>query len=336
MEAFVEVESQDLYDKDKVSNPYNAYFHRTTSSCRMVYYEPHPEKGLIKRFVMVSFSRRDIVPVRCVATFQKIASGYGETLKYDPNPVYTNGIYIYYDKAYDGPVTVLDMNSAYLYALSQPLADWTTREECSMDEVISKKYDYYSFENGINREIFHKDDQLAMMAAYCWFGVRIYGFKSRLFYQRTCQELYRLKTTVNAEKYKNVANIAIGCMHKRSGKQNNATLAASLYAWFSWHIDGLVKRFQEKGYKVIMVTTDSIKVAGGYNPADGLVTLGGGLGEWKVEYTGDATYISEGHYTESREKWKGKPRYMVDGYERCTFIEKIEEEKEVIIKYAVV
>ena len=96
-----------------------------------------------------------------------------------------------------------------------------------------------------------------------------------------------------------------------------------------------VVALQEKGYNVIMVTTDSIKIAGTYNEADDLVKLGNGLGEWRVEYQGEAKYLSEGHYEEQRIKWKGKPMYMIDGYPKCKFIENIEEEKPIYEKYAV-
>ena len=101
-------------------------------------------------------------------------------------------------------------------------------------------------------------------------------------------------------------------------------MAAGLYAWFSWKIDYLVDSFEKKGYNVIMVNTDSIKIEGRYNRSDNLVTIGDGLGEFKVEYEGMAEYMSEGHYKEQREKWKGKPAYMIDGYPRCKFIENIE------------
>ena len=104
----------------------------------------------------------------------------------------------------------------------------------------------------------------------------------------------------------------------------------------SMKIDYLVDSFEEKGYNVIMVNTDSIKIEGKYNRSDNLVTIGDGLGEFKVEYEGMAEYISEGHYKEQREKWKGKPAYMIDGYSRCKFIENIEEELEIYEKYAII
>lgn len=268
-------------------------------------------------------------------TFRKIAGGYGENIPYEPHKYYSNGVYVYYKKSYTGYVTILDMNSAYLHALRQPLAVWDTRTECTLKEVWEKKYDYYCFENELHCEMFYKEDINRMQGAMLWAGVKIYGYKAGLHYQKTAEELYRLKCFVNKEKYKNVANIAVGCMHKRSGKQNNTTLAASLYAWFAWHIDSLVAKFEKKGYNVIMVTTDSIKIAGTYNEADNLVKLGNGLGEWKVEYQGEAKYLSEGHYEEQRIKWKGKPMYMRDGYPKCKFIENIEEEKPIYEKYAV-
>ena len=184
--------------------------------------------------------------------------------------------------------------------------------------------------------MFYKEDKLKMQGAMLWADVKIYGFKGKVFYEKTAKELYRLKCTVNKEKYKNIANIAVGCMHKHSGKQNNTTMAAGLYAWFAWKIDNLVDKFEKKGYKVIMVNTDSIKIEGKYNRAHNLVPIGDGLGEFKVEYEGMAEYISEGHYKEQREKWKGKPAYMIDGYPRCKFIENLEEEKKIYEKYAVI
>ena len=268
-------------------------------------------------------------------TFRKIARAYNELVDYEPDKKYTNGIYTYYTKPYKGYVTVLDMNSTYLWVLSQPLADYTTREECTFEDVRSGKYDYYCFENAMHCEMFYKENYLGMLGASLWAEVKIYGYKAKVFYEKTSRELYRLKKEVNKEKYKNVANIAVGCMHKHSGTQNNTTLAASLYAYFEWYINDLVEKFKNKGYNVIMVTTDSVKIAGKYNIDDNLLAIGDGLGEFKVEYEGEAEYLSQGHYTEAQVKWKGKPQYMIDGYKKCKFIENIDEELEVYEKYAI-
>ena len=112
-------------------------------------------------------------------------------------------------------------------------------------------------------------------------------------------------------------------------------MAASLYAWFAFYIDDLVAKFEKKGYNVIMITTDSIKIAGEYNQEDNLVSIGNGLGEFKIEYQGQANYYSIGHYEEDKVKWKGKPLYMIEGYTKCQFIDNIEEEKKVYEKYAI-
>ena len=333
--TFLELKSGELFDADKVSNPWICYYSRTTSSCRIVYYDFYGGKWH-KKLRQISFSRKEIDPVKCVLEFRKIAKSFDELVPYEPNVPYSNGVYVYCKKNYKGYVTVLDMNSAYLYALSQPLPDWRTKTPCTLSDVWSGKYDYYCFENLLHREIFYKEDKLKMQGAMLWADVRIYGFKGKVFYEKTAKELYRLKCTVNKEKYKNIANIAVGCMHKHSGKQNNTTMAAGLYAWFAWKIDNLVDKFEKKGYKVIMVNTDSIKIEGKYNRAHNLVPIGDGLGEFKVEYEGMAEYISEGHYKEQREKWKGKPAYMIDGYPRCKFIENLEEEKKIYEKYAVI
>lgn len=267
-------------------------------------------------------------------TFKKIANKYGELLPYEPHKYYTNGIYTYYSGSYSGYITILDMNSAYLHALRQPLADWDTRTEIGVRQVWSKDYDYYCFENDLHCEMFYKEDIDRMTGAMLWAGVKIYGYKASIHYFETAKELYRLKVEVDKERYKNVANIAVGCMHKRSGTQNNTTLASSLYAWFAWHIDNLVATFEKKGYNVVMVTTDSVKIVGKYNEADDVVKIGSGLGEWKVEYEGNAQYHSEGHYEEARIKWKGKPKYMIDGNKRCQFIDNLEEELPIYEKYA--
>ena len=333
--TFLELKSGELFDADKVSNPWICYYSRTTSSCRIVYYDCYGGKWH-KKLRQISFSRKEIDPVKCVLEFRKIAKSFDELVPYEPNVPYSNGVYVYYKKNYKGYVTVLDMNSAYLYALSQPLPDWRTKTPCTLSDVWSGKYDYYCFENLLHREMFYKEDKLKMQGAMLWADVKIYGIKGKVFYEKTAKELYRLKCTVNKEKYKNIANIAVGCMHKHSGKQNNTTMAAGLYAWFAWKIDNLVDKFEKKGYKVIMVNTDSLKIEGKYNRAHNLVPIGDGLGEFKVEYEGMAEYISEGHYKEQREKWKGKPAYMIDGYPRCKFIENLEEEKEIYEKYAVI
>lgn len=323
-----------MFDPDKVRNAWNVYFYRTNSSCRLIYYE-WKNGDLKKRLREISFSRKEINPLRCVLTFKKIAKECGESLEYEPSEVFHNGVYSYYKKAYKGYVTVLDMNSAYLWALSQPLADYSTKTECTFEDVKNMKYDYYSFENSIYRYMFCKEDYSAMIGASLWEEVKIYGYKSKVFFEKTSKEIYRLKCEVDKERYKNVANIAVGCMHKHSGKQNNATLAASLYALFEHKIKNIVDDFKQKGYHVIMVTTDSIKIAGKYRLEDDLVKIGDGLGEFKIEYEGEATYFSEGHYEESKVKWKGMPQYIIDGYKRCKFVENIEEEKEVYLKYAV-
>lgn len=227
------------------------------------------------------------------------------------------------------------MNSAYLWALSQPLADWQTKEEVDIKQVFRKEFDFYSFENELHCEMFYKEDVTRMSGAILWADVKIYGYKASRHFVETAKELYRLKCEVNKERYKNVANIAVGCMHKRSGEQNNTTLAASLYAYFAWYIDDLVVRFEKSGYNVIMITTDSIKIAGKYNSEDNLITIGKGLGEFKVEYEGEAEYFTTGHYLENKEKWKGKPQYMRDGFTKCLFIDNIDQEKKIYEKYAI-
>lgn len=309
------------------------YFNRTSSGCKLVYYE-YTDRWH-KRLKQISFSPKEIDPVKCVLTFKKIAAKYNENIGYEPHKYYTNGIYTYYTHSYNGYVTVLDMNSAYLYALTQPLADWTTRTEIEPIDIYKKEYDFYCFENDLHCEIFYKEDIKRMGGALLWADVKVYGYKGRLYFQNTAKELYRLKCEVDKNRYKNVANIMIGCMHKRSGKQNNTTIAASLYAWFAWYIDNLVAKFEKNGYNVIMVTTDSVKIKGKYNISDNIVKLGDGLGEFKVEYQGLAKYISSGHYEEDEIKWKGKPLYMRYGMTACKFVENIQKERGIYIKYAI-
>lgn len=300
----------------------------------IIYYDIEDNKWK-KRLRQISFSPIEIDPVKCVLTFKRIAKSFNENIEYEPNKPYENGIYTYYKRGYSGKVTVLDMNSAYLHALRQPLADWKTREECTINDVWSKKFDFYCFENDMHCYMFYKEETDRMNGAYLWEGVKIYGYKASIHFSKTAEELYRLKQEVNKERYKNVANIAVGCMHKHSGKQNNTTLAASLYAWFSWYIDNLVANFENKGYNVIMVTTDSVKIAGDYNMDDNIVEIGTGLGQFKVEYTGDARYYSEGHYKEEKIKWKGKPAYMIEGNPKCEFVNNMEKELPIYEKFAI-
>lgn len=332
-EAFRLVNSGDLYNNELTTDLGTAYYFKTSANCKIVYFEFDGKWR--KRLRQISFSQKEIDPISCVLTFKKIAKSFNEQIPYEPNKAYSNGIYTYYKGRYSGYVTVLDMNSAYLYALSQPLADWDTRQEVSTKQVWNKEFDFYCFENDLHCEMFYKEDTDRMSGAMLWADVKIYGYKASRHFVKTAQELYRLKCEVNKEKYKNVANIAVGCMHKRNGKQNNTTLASSLYAWFAWHIDNLVASFKKKGYNVIMVTTDSIRIAGKYNPKDNLVKIGTGLGEFKVEYEGEAKYHSQGHYEESKVKWKGKPQYMIDGWPKCDFIENIKEELPIYEKYAI-
>lgn len=295
-----------------------------------------PNGHIIKRFREISFQKKEIDPVRCVLTFRKIAAEYGELLPYEPDKAFSNGVYTYYKGRYKGYSTALDMNSAYLYALKQPLADWETKTECTFQDVYDQKYDFYCFENDLHCEMFYRKDYGRMLAANLWSNVKIYGYKASIHYEKTANKLYKLKKEVDKEKYKNVANIAIGCMHKHSGKQNNSTLAASLYAWFAWYIDFLVDKFEKKGYRVIMITTDSIKIRGRYNPEDNIVKLGDGLGEFKIEFEGEAEYFSEGHYRQKDDtRWKGKPQYLIEGNPVCKFIENLEKELPIYEKYAI-
>lgn len=332
--TFLGVESSDLYIPEKVNNVFNAYYNRTSSGCKLIYYDL-TETGWKKRLRQISFSPKEIDPVRCVLTFKKIANSFGELLPFEPDKKYSNGVYTYFNKPYKGKTTVLDMNSAYLWALSQPLADWDTCTEIKKEDVVKGEYDFYSFENDLHCQMVYKLDYTRLAGASIWAGSKVYGYKASRHYVKTAEELYRLKCEVDKERYKNVANVAIGCMHKRSGKQNNTTLAASLYAFFAWHIDNLVAKFSDKGYNVIMVTTDSIKIQGEYNEEDNLVEIGPGLGQFKYEYSGEAEYITSGHYQEDKVKWKGKPKYMIDGNNICLFVENIEKELEVYEKYAI-
>lgn len=333
---FLEVKNSSiLYDKYEVTNPWTVYYYRTISGCKIVYYNKVKSK-FKKCFNEISFSKRTADPVRCVIEFRKIAKGFNELLPFEPDKVFTNGVYTYFKGKYKGYSTALDMNSAYLYALKQPLPDWETRTECTFDDVYKQKYDFYCFENPLHCEMFYRKDYARMLAAHHWSDLKIYGYKASVHYEKTCNELYRLKKEVNKERYKNVANVAIGCMHKRSGEQNNSTLAAGLYAWFAWYIDFLVDCFEKKGYHVIMITTDSIKIKGKYNQEDNIVKIGTGLGEFKVEFEGESEYISEGHYRQANDtKWKGKPLYQLEGYPICKFIENIEEELPIYEKYSV-
>ena len=305
------------------------------TSCKLIYYE-NENKKWHKRLREISFSPKEISPINCVITFKKIASKYKENISYEPNaPIYNNGVYLYYNKPFHGNVTVLDMNSAYLWALTQPLPDWQTKEEVTFQDVYEGNHDFYCFENDIRRIMFYKEDYEEMLAAALWADVKIYGFKASRHFQQTAQELYRLKCEVSKERYKNVANIYVGCMHKREGKQQNTTMAAGLYALFEWNIKKIVGDFKKKDYNVIMVSTDSIKIAGDYKEEDNLIEIGTGLGQFKYEYRGEAKYLSSGHYEEDIIKWKGKPKYLIDGNERCRFVENIEKEREVYEKYAI-
>lgn len=332
--TFLELGPGEIYNRNNTTNIWNCYYYRTTTGCKIVYYDL-TEDGIKKRLREISFTPKEINVLNCVLTFRKISNSFGELVPYDNTPVFSNGVYTYFKKSYSGYVTVLDMNSAYLYVLQQPLADVTTRTECSIQDLSGSDYDYFSFENDIHREMVYKLDYNKLYACAIWADVKIYGYKGKVHYEKTAQELYRLKKEVNKMKYKNVANIAIGCMHKKSGKQNNTTIAASLYAYFEWYIGDLVEKFEHKGYNVIMITTDSIKVEGKYNIEDNIVKLGEGLGEFKLEYEGLAKYESVGHYEEDQIKWKGKPKYLIDGYKPCKFIENLDEELEVYEKYAI-
>ena len=281
----------------------------------------------------ISFIKKSADPLKCVLAFKKIANKYNECIPNDSSPVFHNGVYTYYKGAFSGFVQVYDMNSAYLWALSQPLADVSTKTPCSIKDVYNKKFDYFSFENELHRIMFYKNQIEEMQAASLWIDVKIYGYKSKVFFAKTAAELYKLKS-INKEFYKNVANLTVGCMHKRSGKNNSATLAASLYAFFQYYISNLVALLKKNNYNVIMVTTDSVKIAGVYNKNDNILKIGNNLGEFKLEYEGNATYYTIGHYEENNIKWKGKPQYIRDGCKPCKFIENIKNEREVYIKYA--
>ena len=149
------LEPGDIYDASKTSNIFKAYYYKTTSSCKLVYYD-YDNNKVRKKLREISFSPKEIDVLKCVFTFRHIASEQGELLGYDPSPVFSNGVYTYFNRGYKGYVTVLDMNSAYLYALKQPLADWHTRTECTIEDVSKRKFDYYSFENDLHKEMVYK------------------------------------------------------------------------------------------------------------------------------------------------------------------------------------
>lgn len=316
------------------------YFYRTRSCCKIIYYDLNLKTGkLVKRYKEISFKPESAEPTKCVSEFNKIAESFGEKLEPEVDSQhYTNQVYSFFKGKYKGETTVLDMNSAYLWALNQPLADYTTKKELTKDEVIgNKEYDYFLFENSIHRLIVYKKHITQLISCLLFENVKIYGFKSKCFFPKTVEKLFYLKKHDDSLLYKNVANIYIGCLHKRSGINNNDTLVSSLYALFHYNIETIVKKFENKGYKVIMVTTDAIKIAGSYNESDNLIQIGDGLGEFKYEFIGEANYESVGHYTEDKVKWKGKPAYLQDGNANCEFInpDKFNEEIKIYEKYAI-
>lgn len=333
--TFLEVKNDELYNPDSVRNVCKVYYKRTLTSCKLIYYELDEDLKYHKRLRQISFTGKQEEPQRCVLTFLKIAKKHKELIPFEPNaPKYDNGVYTYFSRPFRGHTTVLDMNSAYLWALTQPLPDWETKEEVDVWDAYYEKHEYYCVENDMHRKMFYYKDYEGILAASLWAGCKIYGFKASRHFEKTAEELYRLKCEVDRKKYKNVANIFVGCLHKRSGERNNTTLAAGLYALFEWKIEKLVGDFKKKGYNVIMINTDSIKIAGDYNEKDNLVEIGNGLGQFKYEYVGPAEFISEGHYKEKEEKWKGKPKYMFDGTKPLQFIDNLEEEKTIYEEYA--
>lgn len=307
------------------------YFYRNVTSCKLIYFDFEDGK-IKKRLREISFSDRASDPLKCVLTFKRIAQKFNEYIPKDDATVFNNGVYTYFKGKYDGEIQVYDMNSAYLWVLSQPLADFSTRQECTIKDIFNKKFDYYSFENELHKIMFYKEDIEKMKLNLFWADLKIYGYKSKVFFKNTAEELFKLKK-INPY-YKNVANLTIGCMHKKINQNNSATLASSLYAFFEWHISNLVAKLKKKGYNVIMITTDSVKIAGHYDEKDGILPIGNNLGEFKLEYEGEAKYYSIGHYFENKEKWKGKPEYLRAGYKPCLFIENIKEELPIYEDYA--
>ena len=322
----------DLTDKNKVDKIYNVYYAKTATWCKLVYYD-YEDGKIKKRLRQINFTPRELDPIKCVLKFMKIANSFNEPIPKDDSPVFHNGIYTYFKGKYNGYIEVYDMNSAYLWALTQPLADVTTKTECSIKDVIQKKYDYYSFENPLHRIMYYKEQVDDIQGAFFWDELKIYGYKSKVFFEKTAQKLYELKKK-NKQLYKNVANITVGCMHKRSGKRNSATLAASLYAYFEWYVGNLVYKLKKNKYNVIMVTTDSVKIAGHYDESSNILKIGDGLGEFKLEYKGESNYLSQGHYEEGSIKWKGMPEYLRGGGRPCKFIEELEEERGINEKFA--
>lgn len=334
--TFLEVESKDFYNLNKNYNPFVVYFNRTATYCKIIYREIEKDKFVIK-LREINFSSKKSNVGRAVIAFRKIQQRFDEMVDYEPNKKYTNTVFSYFERPYEGLVTVLDMNSAYLHALRQPLPDHTTQTKIDLSGALSGDYDYISFENKVHTLMVHKNMRNQLIAASLFENVEIYGYKAKVFYEKTAKQLYKNKVEIDSEFWKNVANFTVGTMHKRSGKKNNTTIAAGIYAWMEYYFTNLIEKFKKKGYHIIMVNTDSIKVKGFYNKEDNLVVLGNNLGEFSIEYVGESKYISEGHYEEDKVYWKGKPRYLHDGrYKVCTFIENLEEEKEIYEKFAIV
>lgn len=340
---------QELYDTKATSNVGNAYAYTTLSECKLIYYTINTTqtKGFQKKQVMISFREKSEDPSYCIQQMNDALKKNDESLGTDPSSVTNNKVFGYYNARNSGKHTVttsLDMNSAYVNAFKQLVADWKTRTLCSYKEVKDKSYDYYQVEREDDGEItyrymYYKENIEDVLKLLMFPNYKVYGYKGMYVAQKTLEDCYNLRFVDknNYKKWKNIMVIYIGTMHKRSGKNNRATIASSIYAWMEWYMGLLVKKFKEKGYKVILVNTDAIKFVGTYNNDIEEIVLGEDLGQFKIEHEGTSNFISEGHYEEGNNvKWKGVPEYMrKDGAKPCEFkYETIDKEREIYYEYA--
>lgn len=341
---------EQLYDARVTNNIFNVYLYTTKSECRVIYYalKNNNIKSVQKKQVMISFRQKSEDPAYCILQMNHALKRNGESLKADPSEVTNNKIYGYYDSKYGGKhltSTSLDLNSAYIHAFKQVVADWETKTLCDVEDVKNKKYEYYQIEKirygqVTYRYMYYKENTEELLDLMYLPGYKVYGYEGIYVAQETLQECYdkRFLNKSEYKKWKNIMVIYIGTFHKRSGKNNRATIASSIYAWMEWYMSSLVQAFKDKGYKVILVNTDAIKIVGEYNTEDNLIPLGEGLGEFKVEYVGESDFITEGHYLEGNKlRWKGMPEYMRDGVTKaCKYtFDTLNKEKEIYIKYAI-
>lgn len=281
------------------------YVYKTDIKCMLVFYTFGKRNQL-----MLTFQRPSMTGTEAFREFKRIAKQFKEELVIDGMEGFKNKVYDYFNpKAFniESEFTSIDQNRCYSYMLMQPVADYRTKTPCSAEDVLKGDHEFYKVEglllsgDTVN-EIVHRDD-FERINKLTSQNLNFYSYESMYFCPKTVKYITDMgNKTINSETYsfyKEVINKFIGFLKANNPKlykTNSATVHASIYARNKVEMQTYVNKFIEKGYTVMLVKTDAIKIVGDYNSEDNLVVLGDNVGEFKIEGNGRGRFISKGNY----------------------------------------